>query len=175
MPHTWLAKPAVGGVLHAWLTAPGSLSWRIQERCPAFGVRRLRQERALPYVDEAHLVGVPRGRHALVREVILRCGTQPVVFAHSVTRARHLLGAWRSLQRLGSRPLATLLYDDPRIERRPLAFRKLNARHPLYRRAAQHLPDVPKEIWARRSVFLLRGAPLLVTELFLPAILHLKP
>jgi chorismate--pyruvate lyase len=162
-------------VLHAWLTAPGSLSWRIQERCPAFGVRRLRQERALPYVDEAHLVGVPRGRHALVREVILRCGTQPVVFAHSVTRARHLLGAWRSLQRLGSRPLATLLYDDPRIERRPLAFRKLNARHPLYRRAAQHLPDVPKEIWARRSVFLLRGAPLLVTELFLPAILHLKP
>lgn len=175
MPHTWLAKPAVGGSLHAWLTAPGSLSWRIQERCPVFGVRRLRQERALPYPDEARLVGVPAGRRALVREVILHCGAEPVVFAHSVTQTRHLLGAWRSLQGLGSRPLATMLYDDPRIERRPLAFRKLNARHPLYRRAAQYLPDLPPALWARRSVFLLRGAPLLVTELFLPAILHLKP
>ena len=175
MPHTWLAKPAVGGSLHAWLTAPGSLSWRIQARCPVFGVRRLRQARALPYVDEASLVGVPVGHHALVREVILRCGTEPVVFAHSVTRARHLKGAWRSLQGLGSRPLATMLYDDPRIQRRPLSFRKLNARHPLYCRAAQTLPDLPAELWARRSVFLFRGAPLLVTELFLPAILHLKP
>ncbi len=175
MPHTWLAKPAVGGVLHAWLTAQGSLSWRIQARCPAFAVRRVRQERTRPYQDEAGMVGVPAGRHALVREVILRCGEVPVVFAHSVTRTRHLLGAWRSLQGLGSRPLATMLYDDPRILRRPLAFRKLNARHPLYQRAAQVLPGLPSELWARRSVFLFKRAPLLVTELFLPAIMHLKP
>ncbi|MDD5296746.1 MAG: chorismate lyase [Rhodocyclaceae bacterium] len=175
MPHTWLAKPTVGGALHAWLTAPGSLSWRIQARCPAFSVRRLRQEQARPHVDEAGIVGVAPGRHALVREVILRCGEMPVIFAHSVTRARHLKGPWRSLQGLGSRPLATMLYDDPRILRRPLAFRKLNARHPLFRRAAQVLPDLPAEIWARRSVFLFRGAPLLVTELFLPAIMRLKP
>ena len=175
MPASWLAKPAVGGVLHAWLTAPGSLSWRIQARCPDFRVRRLRQLRARPWADEASLVGVPMGRHALVREVILASGGRPVVFAHSVTAVAHLAGPWRSLKGLGARPLATMLYDDPRIRRRPLAYRKINSRHPLYRRAAAVLPGLPSELWARRSVFLFHGAPLLVTEVFLPAITELAP
>lgn len=173
MSASWLAKPAIGGVLHAWLTAPGSLSWRIQARCRDFRVRRLRQERARPWRDESALVGVPAGRHALVREVILSDGDTPLIFAHSVTAVCHLLGPWRSLKGLGARPLATMLYDDPRIRRRPLEYRKINARHPFYRRAAAVLPCLPAELWARRSVFLFQGAPLLVTEVFLPAILEL--
>ena len=175
MPASWLAKPAVGGILHAWLTAPGSLSWRIQAHCGDFRVRRLRQERARPWADEAGLVGVPTGRHALVREVILANGDTPVIFAHSVTAPSHLNGPWRSLRGLGARPLATMLYDDPRIRRRPLEYRKINGRHPLYRRAAAVLPELPLELWARRSVFLLGAAPLLVTEVFLPSITDLAP
>lgn len=175
MPATWLAKPAVSGALHAWLTAPGSLSWRIQARSRSFAVRPIRQERARPWIDEAPLVHVPSGRHALVREVILLSRDQPVVFAHSVTPARYLNGPWRSLQGLGSRPLATMLYQNPRIHRAPLAYRKINPRHPLYRRAAMLLPELPTELWARRSVFLLHNAPLLVTEVFLPDILRLQP
>ncbi len=175
MSASWLAKPAVGGALHAWLTAPGSLSWRIQARCAGFRVRRLRQERARPWADESERVGVPVGRHALVREVILANGETPLIFAHSVTAVAHLDGPWRSIKGLGARPLATMLYDDPRIRRRPLEFRKINARHPFYRRAAALLPGLPAELWARRSVFLLAGAPLLVMEVFLPAILELEP
>lgn len=173
MPHTWLAKPAVVGPLHAWVTAPGSLSWRIQARCPAFRVTRLFQGRSQPFPDEARLVSVAPGGTALVREVLLSCGGTPVVFAHSVARTQDLAGPWRSLAGLGNRPLATMLYNDPLIERRPLHYRKLNARHPLYRHAAFLVPDLPAEVWARRSVFLRRGAPLLVTEIFLPAILAL--
>ena len=175
MSASWLAKPAVGGSLHAWLTAPGSLSWRIQARCAEFRVRRLRQERARPWLDETGLVGVPAGRHALVREVILANGDTPLIFAHSVTAVAHLNGPWRSLRGLGGRPLATMLFDDTRIQRRPLEYRKMNGRHPLYRRAAAVLPGLPAELWARRSVFLFQGAPLLVTEVFLPAITELNP
>lgn len=165
--HCWLAHPSVHGVLRAWLTAPGSLSWRIQARCSGFGVTRLFQGTGYPTLDEAPLIGLTPGKPALIREVLLTCSGTPVIFAHSIARNADLAGPWRSLVGLGSRPLATMLYDDPSIRRHPLHYRKLNERHALYRRAAQCLPNLPKELWARRSVFLRQNAPLLVTELFL--------
>lgn len=173
MASSWLAQPAVGGELHGWLTAGGSLSWRIQARYGRFGVQRVRQERDAPWRDEAALLGLSPDRHALVREVVLKCGEVPVVFAHSVARPESLNGPWRGLKKLGSRPLANVLYEDPCIQRRPLAFRKVNQRHPLYRQAEKVLGPLPPELWARRSVFVRQGQPLLVTELFLPAILGL--
>ena len=97
MPHNWLAKPAVVGPLHAWLTASGSLSWRIQARCPAFGVTRIFQGRKCPYADEAALVGLLPGKTGLIREVVLSCGDVPVVVAHSAARPEDLAGPWRSL------------------------------------------------------------------------------
>ncbi|HRM69589.1 MAG TPA: chorismate--pyruvate lyase, partial [Thauera phenylacetica] len=35
-------------------------------------------------------------------------------------------------------------------------------------------PALPAALWARRSVFLLRGRALMVSEAFLPAILELR-
>lgn len=169
----WLDRAAVSGDLHGWLSAGGSLSWRIQARCSRFKVQRVRQERARPWRDEAGLLGLTPSRHALVREVVLQCGEVPVVFAHSIARPESLNGPWRGLRKLGSRPLANVLYQDPLIERRPLQFRKLSERHPLYRRAQKVLGPLPAELWARRSVFVRDRQPLLVTELFLPAILGL--
>ena len=43
------------------------------------------------------------------------------------------------------------------------------------RRALRLLAARPAEMWARRSLFGLRGSPLLVTKVFLPAILALAP
>jgi len=84
-----------------------------------------------------------------------------------------LKGAWRMLSGLGARPLGAALFADPRIKRHPLRFRQLNRRHVLYVRACGLLAAAPASLWARRSVFVLSGAPLLVTEVFLPAILAL--
>ena len=137
-------------------------------------MKRLLQARRRLFPDEATLVGLHAGSRALVREVLLHCGDTPVVFAHSVVATKHLRGAWRSLRGLGTKPLATALFADPRVQRGPLHFRKLSCRNLLRVRAAEFVSDLPAELWARRSVFRRDGAPLLVTEVFLPEILGLR-
>jgi chorismate--pyruvate lyase len=112
-------------------------------------------------------------RRALVREVYLYCRRAPVVFAHSIVDARELRGTWRSLARLGTRPLGAALFANPRVRRFPLHYKRLNRGHELHRRACQVLRQPPGELWARRSLFVLRGSPILVTEVFLPGILKL--
>ncbi|NDP49432.1 MAG: chorismate lyase, partial [Sulfuriferula multivorans] len=72
--------------------------------------------------------------------------------------------------RLGSRPLGEALFNNPRIQRKALVFRKLTPRHPLFRRIDRYQTQATRVLWARRSLFCLNGRPLLVTEVFLPAI-----
>ncbi|MBM3356573.1 MAG: chorismate lyase [Betaproteobacteria bacterium] len=151
----------------------GSLTARIQARCAAFHVKLLFQGARRANRDE-RILGAARGaREVLVREVCLYCRTSPVVFAHSVLRRRELRGPWRSLARLGARPLGAALFANPRVRRYPLKFRKLDARDELHARARAVLGARLPALWARRSLFTLRGSPILVTEVFLPGILKL--
>jgi chorismate--pyruvate lyase len=110
---------------------------------------------------------------AMVREVYLYCGNTPVVFAHSVVAHKNLRGAWRGLSGLGNKSLGTVLFTNPRIKRTPLEFKKVSRGHFLYDRACAKLPIKPTNLWARRSLFTLHGQSILVTEVFLPAILDL--
>lgn len=174
MPASWLEKPAVSGELHSWLTSSGSLSERIAGCCSCFHVQRLLQARRRAFPDEAALVSLDVGARAFVREVLLYCGDTPVVFAHSVVAPKHLRGAWRAIRGLGSQPLASALFADRRVQRGELRFCKLSNRSLPYIRAAEFVFGLPDELWARRSVFRRNGAPLLVTEVFLPEILRLR-
>jgi chorismate lyase len=166
--HTLGCPPA----LHPWLHDHGSLTRRIQQRCQSFSVQVQSQGLQRIAYDEAALLGIAPRELAHVRDVLLLADGKPVVFAHSVVAARHLRGAWADLGKLGNRSLGTMLFTHPLVERHPLHFRKLHSQHPHYQRASQaaNLPDM---LWARRSLFSLHGAPLLVTEMFLPDILQL--
>jgi chorismate--pyruvate lyase len=115
--------------------------------------------------------GVSRARRVLVREVSLRCGNTPVVFAHSIAGLRHLRGPWRGLSTLGSRPLGAALFENPRVRRHPMRFRKLTFRHALHQKACREARRRLPALWARRTPYTLRGAPIWVTEVFLPALM----
>lgn len=164
--------PAPSCRYRPWLAHRGSLTRRLQERCPAFGVRKVGQRLARACRDERAVVGVG-ATLALTREVYLHCGDTPVVFAHTVARRESLRGPWANLRRLGSRPLGAALFADPLVRRAPLRYRRLDRRDELYRRACRALAARPARLWARRSLFTRRGAALLVTEVFLPGILDL--
>lgn len=157
-----------------WLRDEGSLTRRIQQRCKLFTVRPLHSGLARVAYDEAALLGVAYDRHAFSREVFLYADGKPVVFAHSTCAHVDLHGAWRTMRGLGNRSLGTLLFTHPLVVRQPLRYKALQFHHPLYQSAAAVLGDVPDRLWARRSLFQLYGAPLLVTEVFLPEILKLK-
>ena len=169
----WLPKPAGSGAYRHWLIDPGSLTQRLQARCQTFAVAGVCQQWARPQPDEALLLGLHPRQRALLREVSLCCVNQPVVFAHSVLPRCSLRGEWHGLRRLGARPLGAALFANPRVVRTPLAYRKLLPVHSLYRRAVAGLHVRPPCLWARRSVFMLHGTPILVTEVFLPGVLEL--
>jgi chorismate--pyruvate lyase len=167
----WGSRAPADRRLREWLSSPGSLTRRIQAVSAEFRVQRLCQGAARPYPDETDRLGLRAGRFALVREVVLMGDGRPLVFGHSVARMRDLRGAWRSLRGLGSRPLAEALYGDPMIRREALEYSRLDERHPLYRRVRAALGPLPRLLWARRSLFRQRGAPLMVSEVFLPEVL----
>lgn len=102
--------------------------------------------------DEARALHLPRaGMRVYVREVTVLRNDQPAVQARSVTTAAGIRGPWKGLRKLGRRPLATLLWTDPRICRGPFRFTRL----PLGSRP-----------WARRSCFWRHGERLIVMEAF---------
>lgn len=167
------AAPGCGAGLAPWLRDRGSLTLRIQQRCTHFEVRGLRSGMARIAPDESALLNIAPRQLAWSREVFLYADGQPVVFAHSAFAYQHPRGAWPALRTLGNKPLGALLFAHPLVERKPLHYKPLRNTHPLYQRAVLALQHPPCRLWARRSLFYLHGAPLLVTEVFLPGILRL--
>ena len=166
-----LGAPAV---LQPWLRDHGSLTRRIQLRCADFSVHNVKCSLSRIALDESAVLDVAQRRLAWSREVFLCADGSPVVFAHSACAAKHLDGAWHRLRDLGATPLGALLFADPKIVRQPLHYKALHPQHPLYRRATVGLIAPPARLWARRSLFYLHHAPLLVTEVFLPGILNCR-
>lgn len=154
-------------VLRSWLTEPGSLTARCQRHCGQFRVHLLRQIRGRGLAEQ----GAARDL-VWVREVVLECDGVPVIFAHTTlsTATNGRLTRW--LARLGSRSLGSLLFSHPGFQRGAIEFCRLDARHPLFHRAAP-LAEGAAYLWARRSWHALGAQRVLVTEVFLPAISRL--
>jgi chorismate--pyruvate lyase len=152
------------------LSDRGSLTRRLKARHVDFTVVPVARGFARPFLDEVRAIHLRPKTQAYVRDVLLMGGGRTRVFAHSVLPRASLRGGWCGITRLGTRPLGEALFTDPRIRRLGLTMRRLDARHPLYRAARRHTGLTVRYLWARRSVFCLDGQPLLVTEVFLPAI-----
>lgn len=163
--------------MRGWLGDDASLTARIRQRCEVFSLQLLGEDRAIPLSDERRVLGLSGRRPVWCREVLLLADGVPVVYAHSLLASTGIPPAWRLLRGLGGRPLAAVLFDDPRVIRSPLEAARLDARDPRWHRAreAAGLEEGVGPLWARRSVFCHSGSPLLVTEIFLPAIGRLAP
>lgn len=176
----WINKPMLAHHLTPWLIDEASLTKRLQQRYQDFNVQLLQVTHASVLEDERALIGVRANQRAFVREVFLLGKGQPVVFAHSVMALKQLRGRWAGLTTLGKQPLGATLFANPNIKRTLLHYRQLMPNNPLYQKAAQYLfktgqVDIQGGLWARRSVFSLKGHQhamrIVVTEVFLPSLL----
>lgn len=91
----------------------------------------------------------------VVREIEMLSGNEVWMVARTAMPPDSLLGKWRRLQRLGTKPLGDLLFKDPQLKRSPFEFQLLRQKNGL-------------DIWARRSIFYLTTGPILLTEVFTP-------
>jgi chorismate--pyruvate lyase len=154
-----------------WLLDPASLTRRVQLACAGrFEVEVLVQRWARPHRNELRTLGMRDGCRALIREVYLTCNHRPWVYARTVIPGTTLTGSRRRLAYLRNRPLGAVLFADPGMTRGPVEIAGLVPGDRLYADATRHLDRHPERIWGRRSLFRLGGAPLLVSEIFLPGI-----
>lgn len=155
----------------AWLRDRGSLTRAVMNACPGSFDVEVRSQgwgRALP--SERALLGLSPGLRSLVREVKLRCDGLPWVFARTLIPATSLQGPARRLARLRSKPLGAVLFADPHTRRLGVQVARLTPQHALFHVACSHMPQLPEEIWGRRTLFSYAGKSLLVNEIFLPVI-----
>ncbi len=150
-------------VWRSWLTDSGSLTKRLIELSDGdFRVEVVRQGWQRPTRSEAKALGMGSREKALIREVQLIGNDQPWVYARTIIPATTLTGRHRTLKLLGNRSLGSLLFSDRSMRRGPLQISRLK------------LSDDKTPVWARRSLFYLADKPLLVCEVFLPALQRVK-
>lgn len=153
----------------SWVLDRGSLTQRlIQASNGEFSVRVIRQQWLQPKRDEALLLGCPVTTHALIREVELLCHGKVWVVARSVIPVTTLQGEERQLKVLGNRSLGSFLFKSRAMKRGPLQITQASPES----LAMETGERVDGALWGRRSLFFLHKKPLLVSELFLPAILE---
>lgn len=163
--------------LRFWLSTRSSLTAQLRTYSQHFSVQCLNQCRELCLRDEYKEVGLSRRSVTPVREVLLYCDNDPVVFAHTLVTATSMMKNWPLFKSLGNASLGSSLFADPLVKRGKLQFIRLRASHPLTQRIHTSLPDenfgnVP--FYARRCLFQRKRGAMLITEVFLPKILNLQ-
>jgi len=149
------------------------LTRRVTATCRGhFRVRVLSQRWGHGLNSERELLGMPPRAACLVREVELLCDEVPQVFARTLMPAVSLTGAARRLALLRDRPLGAVLFAAPHPRRERVQIARFLPRHRLYDVATGHLRRKPVDVWGRRTLFRYAGKPILVNELFLPALLE---
>ena len=152
-----------------WLLDGASTSQLMQQAGGTLPTVRLVSQRwAVPTAVEARFLELPRRRRALVREVKLLCRSETWMLARTIIPPCTLRGPGRQLRLLGERPLGQLLFRMSTLRRTPFEVAQLYGSHPP-------LSDTlhwPQAVWGRRSLFLLRGRPLLLSETFLSPFQH---
>ena len=180
----WLAHPegtGAGAAMRDWLVTPGSLTARLVAHSRRFRVQKLRQAQGLCLADEAAAIGLARPGRVWEREVLLRCDGRPAVYGHTVVPLTATASDWPLFSALGERSLGSTLFRDPLVARGRLQYARLRPGHPLVARVRAALgPDAgsgegaaESVYYARRCVYRRRQGLLLVTEVFLPAVLNL--
>jgi chorismate--pyruvate lyase len=172
----WLALETcadrVPVTLLPWLAEPGLLTARVRAvggDSIQFSMLRLERAPLEPELQERLRVADTRG---LVREIEFASRGERWIFAQSAfpesTVERH---PW--LAGLGASPIGEVLRRvGAEVVREPLEYRELPRDHPLFLAAR---PAGAGPVWARRAVYRIAGAPIIVQEVFLPALAGRDP
>jgi len=157
--------------LAPWLSDTGSLTRRLKRHNQVdFSVQLLGNSWIKPLTDESLALQVPLPELSYQREVLLMDGNNANVYARTVVPRTTYMALQHRFNQLGNKPLGELLFTDPTVVRGPIEIACLKPGQWLYEMALLEEPSRPAVLWGRRSQFYLSGKPLLVNEIFLPAL-----
>ncbi|OAI48794.1 hypothetical protein AYO45_04035 [Gammaproteobacteria bacterium SCGC AG-212-F23] len=142
--------------LQTWLTYTGSFMERLKAHAIVdTKISVLNQGWEKANSDEINFLQTDE--KTLIREVLIGNQTNLWMYARSVFPESTLTEQEQSLAHLGVKPLGEFLFNHPEMQRSDFKMKKL----------------LPSKLWARCSLFYLRGKKLLLTEIFSPALMEL--
>jgi len=167
LPAERLGQFSVDAQVRSWLIGKGLLTQRLRAVCgERFQFRLAEQSTMLLDVAQKQYLRTADPA-ALVREVEMSCGDEVWVFARTLMPDSTLIAhPW--LAELGDSALGETLNDLSGVERSSYDYAWLARGNSLADRALRDRDAGPAGLWARRSRIALRGAPVLVQELFMP-------
>jgi chorismate--pyruvate lyase len=175
-PQYTLQESAVSTPLQAWLLHSGSFMQRLAERGavnPRVQVISQQWQYAEPWENKLLNINLPE--EVLVREVLIVSDDKYWMYARSVFPRQMLTGAEAELAHLQTRPLGSVLFNHPEMQRSEFAFASLQPGMAWYEKIIKNInapavtsDDVFAQLWSRHSVFQLHEKSLLLTEVFLP-------
>jgi chorismate--pyruvate lyase len=167
-PQERLGQFSVDARLRPWLIGKGLITSRLKTACGERFVLRLVEQWTGLLSNTCKSVLQLSDSAGLFREVELCCAEQVWVFAQTIIPDSTLcVHPW--LAELGDSSLGETLAELSGVERSAYEYAWLPADDALAARALREADLTPSGLWARRSRVRLRGAPLLLQEVFLPA------
>jgi chorismate lyase len=168
LPAERLGQLTMDAPLRSWLIGKGLLTERLKAVCgERFKLRLVDQWTGL--LNSAHQAALrSTDKAGLFRDVEMSHGDTVWVFAQTIVPDSTLCThPW--LAELGDSALGETLSGLSGIERSSYEYARLPVNDAVTARALRDAELKPAGLWARRSRMSLRGAPMLIQELFLPA------
>ncbi len=169
LPAERLGERPLDPALRVWLIGKGLLTERLKAASQnRFTLSLVEQNTALLPKPVQSALGVSDAA-GLLRDVEMRGAGVLWVYARTVV-PDSTLSAHPWLAELGDAALGETLSALSGVERGPYEYAWLPPEEPLAARAREASGSHDGGLWSRRSRFTIRGAPLLVHELFFPAV-----
>lgn len=157
--------------VRSWMTLTSSMTVRLGEQMGKnVLVNVLREERSALYLDERRLFR-SHERKGFVREVYLYSDDNRLLAARTVFLSDRLKNN-PDIASLGSKPLGELLFSNGRSATWTMReYALIDPASPLFTLVRRCGGRRLLSCWARRSMFVLEGEQLLVTEIFLSSMI----
>lgn len=159
-----------------WLYKPFILSKAIKGLGVRFGVNILSQEITFPEEQERVYLCLEAKQRCMIRQVFLTGNDVPLVYGRVTIPVQTLEHQFPSFEELKQQPIGeTLLFNRSDMRRSPFEYACLHRSDPLFCFEPNELVTQTEWLWGRRSQFYLANDPLMITEIFLPAIEQFSP
>lgn len=160
--------------IYPFLYHEDSLTRLVQQHCSGlFNLKLISEKWQRPLVNEADLLTLTHDETAFIRKVLLKDDNRSLVYARSIIPENTLSGNNKRLLDMGQQPLGDFLFNDDSTYRDEMRYAIIPVDCELHTEATKGL-DITSELWGRQSLFYIEQKPLLVTEIFLPAIMQCK-
>ena len=164
-----LPRNLISQSIFEWLVDEGSLTSKLVELSGnQFELELQSQERRLILPEEKSILELSEIDTVIDRKVFLKGRDIPWIFAHSLIPLSSATGNLKVLKNLNNRSLGEFLFKNSSIERRSLEVAHMAAKS--FGIEAKDI-ECEEKLWGRRSIFSQGRRSLLVSEIFLPALI----